>query len=120
MPGYRINSPVLSSDGKRLYFLAAEHDSAGIDQNDRIWYVDRTTQGWSDPVCLPKEVNGVPKHFQFSVDGNGSVYFGGENADLYVAGRNLTRPYHREIVGSIYPTGAYVPRMYFGGVDAKF
>lgn len=87
MPGYRINSPVLSAEGERLYFLAAERDSGGVDQNDQIWYVDRTDQGWTEPVCLPEKVNGVSKHFQFSVDREGSIYFGGEGADLYVAER---------------------------------
>ena len=87
MPGYRINSPVLSADGERLYFLAAGRDSGGMDQNDQIWCVDRTAQGWSEPVCLPAEVNGVSKHFQFSVDGQGSIYFGGEGANLYMAER---------------------------------
>ena len=86
-PGYRINSPVLSADGTKLYFLAAERGPGGIDRNDQIWCADRTVRGWSQPVCLPKEVNGVSKHFQFSVDADGNIYFGGGGADLYVARR---------------------------------
>ena len=92
-PGYRINSPVLSADGKKLYFLAAERGPGGIDRNDQIWCADRTVRGWSQPVCLPKEVNGVSKHFQFSVDADGNIYFGGGGADLYVARRATLRPH---------------------------
>jgi Tol biopolymer transport system component len=85
--GYRLNSPVFSADGQTLYFLAASRGPDGRDEDDRIWLVERNGDAWGEPRELDPRVNSVPKHFQFSVDEGGSVYFGGEGADLYVAER---------------------------------
>ena len=84
--GYRLSSPFFSADGERLYFLAAHHGESGLDENDEIWVVDRTRDGWGVPRELDSLVNSVRGiHWQFSVDEAGDVYFGGEGADLYVA-----------------------------------
>lgn len=82
---YRLSSPVFSADGEKLYFLAAFHGASGMDEDDRIWVVDRSGNGWGEPRELDSRVNAVSKHFQFSVDGRGDVYFGGEGADIYLA-----------------------------------
>lgn len=85
--GYRLNSPFLSLDGNQLYFLAARRGPDGMDADDRIWVADRRGDGWGVPRELDAMVNSVKKHFQFSVDRNGSVYFGGQGADIYVSQR---------------------------------
>jgi len=94
LDNHRINSPVLSVDDQRLYFLAAEHGIGGHDENDRIWVAERTADGWAEPQCLGEAVNGTSKHFQFSVDAVGNVYFGGgKGGDVHVA-RRTTDGYH--------------------------
>jgi hypothetical protein len=82
---YRLSSPVFSADGEKLYFLAAFHGPSGIDEDERIWVVERSGNGWGEPRELDPRVNSVSKHFQFSVNGRGDVYFGGEGADIYLA-----------------------------------
>jgi hypothetical protein len=83
---YRLSSPFFSADGERLYFLAAHHGASGLDEDERIWVVDRSSDGWGEPRELDTLVNSVPDiHWQFSVNEKGDVYFGGEGADLYVA-----------------------------------
>jgi dipeptidyl aminopeptidase/acylaminoacyl peptidase len=83
--GYRLNSPVFSADGGMLYFLAASRGPDGMDRDDRIWVAWRQGDGWGEPRELDPRVNSVSKHFQFSVDRRGSVFFGGDGADIYFA-----------------------------------
>jgi len=104
LEGHRINSPVLSADDQRLYFLANKHNASGPEAEDRIWYTDRTPDGWSEPRCLGPAVNGTSKHFQFSVDSHGDIYFGGGSTggDIHVARRegDTYRPAEM-LVGSV-------------------
>ena len=83
--GYRLNSPFFSHDGRRLYFLAASRGPDGMDRDDRIWVADRLENGWGEPRELDPRVNSVSKHFQFSLDREGNVFFGGDGADIYIA-----------------------------------
>jgi len=83
--GYRLSSPFYAVDGHRLYFLAARLGPDGIEQDDRIWVVDRDADGWGEARELDPAVNAVKKHWQFSLDRNGTLYFMGEGADIYVA-----------------------------------
>jgi hypothetical protein len=84
--GYRLSSPFFSADGERLFFLAARHGAAGLDEGGEVWVVDRNGDGWGEPRELDPVLHSVgDKHWQFSVAENGDVYFGGEGADLYVA-----------------------------------
>ncbi len=50
--------PMFSPDGKRLYFNSKrpERGSTGSKYHD-LFYVERTPQGWSEPVRLPAPIN---------------------------------------------------------------
>ncbi|MCF8237727.1 MAG: OmpA family protein [Saprospiraceae bacterium] len=51
---YSSQHPSLSRDGKRLFFAS---DRPGGYGGYDIWFVDRTTGGWSDPVNLGPAIN---------------------------------------------------------------
>jgi ankyrin repeat protein len=86
--------PFFSPDGKRVYFMSAQ-DLPGVPQSgkERIWYVDRTTEGWSGPKPVDPLVNDYPHHWHFSVDADHTLYFSSSvpeglgEGDIYCAKR---------------------------------
>jgi ankyrin repeat protein len=81
-PNGEDDVPFFPSDGKRIYFisrrpLAGEKENG----NENIWFADRTASGWSEPRPLDPNVNSVAKHWEFSLDREGNVYFGGQAPD---------------------------------------
>jgi ankyrin repeat protein len=79
--------PFFSPDGKRVYFMSAQ-DLPGVPQSgkERIWYVDRTAEGWSEPKPVDPSVNDYPHHWHFSVDAEHTIYFSSSVPDGYGEG----------------------------------
>lgn len=51
-------APRFSPDGQALYFTSNRPGTLGEDADDQnIWRVDRTANGWSEPTLLPAPVN---------------------------------------------------------------
>lgn len=79
------DSPSFSPDGNRLYFLSRKQG----EPSERIWYADRTSDGWSAPTLLAGAISSIPVHWQLSLASNGDLYFGGRvdaaNPDIYRA-----------------------------------
>jgi ankyrin repeat protein len=84
--------PFFSPDGKRMYFISRRpvpDDARG--RSERIWYADRTTDGWAEPKPLDPNVNSMDMHWAFSLDRAKNVYFAGRSpdglgmSDIYVA-----------------------------------
>ena len=81
----------MSPDGNRLYFTSNRPpDGTGpVLENSDIWFVDRTDDGWGDPVRFPDPVNSEERDLYPSESRDGYVYFfsrraGGFGAfDLY-------------------------------------
>jgi ankyrin repeat protein len=74
--------PFFSPDGKRLYFIS-RRPLPGEERrgNERIWYVDRTADGWSGPKPLDSNVNSTDMHWAFSLDRDKTIYFAGRSPD---------------------------------------
>jgi|GEM_PF-1853442 len=74
--------PFFSADGKRLYFISRRplpgESQRGV---ERIWFADRTAAGWAEPKPLDPAVNAVDKHWQFSLDLKGNLFFAGRPPD---------------------------------------
>ena len=69
-----IDVPFFSIDGRRLYFMTGTRSAVGMAENEAIWFVERTSDGWSAPRSFDPIVNSVPMHWQFSMDERGNVY----------------------------------------------
>ena len=68
--------PFFAPDGKRLYFMSAQAlPGDPQSERERIWYVERTSKGWSEPKVVDASVNDYPHHWQFSVDADHTIYF---------------------------------------------
>jgi hypothetical protein len=77
--------PIFAPDGERLYFLSTRPTSAEEGgQAERIWYVERGTQGWSDPQIIEGGPNTLDLHWSFSVAADGSIYTPGDG-DIHVS-----------------------------------
>ncbi|MHC4500990.1 MAG: TolB-like translocation protein, partial [Planctomycetota bacterium] len=83
------DAPCLSHDGRRLYFSAGPLGPSGKTERSRFYYVDKTDDGWSEAHLIDSVFNSFKIHWQFSVDRNGSLFFGGkqegndEKAEIY-------------------------------------
>ena len=79
--------PFFAPDGKRLYFISSRPLPETTDfGKERIWYVDRTDEGWSDAKPLDPIINDSQMHWQFSLDSKGNIYFGSRAADGFGMG----------------------------------
>lgn len=98
-PNGEDDVPFFSSDGKRLYFISRRPlpGESGTG-SERIWYTDRTPAGWAEPRPLDPNVNAVEKHWQFSLDLKGDLYFAGRPPDS----RGLSDIYVARFAGGAY------------------
>ena len=119
--------PFFAPDGKRVYFISAQ-ELPGVPQSgkERIWYVDRTAEGWSEPQPVDAAVNDYPHHWQIAVDADHTLYFssnipeGHGQGDIYCAERvngkwqkpqNLGSPVNTDATEEmpfIAPDGSYL------------
>lgn len=86
--------PFFAPDGKRVYFMSAQAlPDDPQSEKERIWYVDRTADGWSEPKPVDPLVNDYPHHWHFSVDADHTIYFSSSvpeglgEGDIYCAKR---------------------------------
>jgi hypothetical protein len=88
------DAPAYSPDGERLYFLSTRpYDLEKNNENEKIWYMVKTSDGWTEPVPLTSIINSMELiHWGISVDREYNLYFGvrptmdlrdGYNGDIY-------------------------------------
>ena len=87
--------PFFSADGKRIYFISRRPLPGETQRgNERIWFADRTSDGWAEPRPLDPNVNSANMHWEFSLDRVGNLYFAGQApdsrgmSDIYLARLN--------------------------------
>lgn len=73
-----IGEPFFSPDGRRLYFLSRRLPYEGAGSRERIWFVEREQDEWSEPRLIDSVVARHPTHWQFSLSSNGNLYFTSE------------------------------------------
>jgi hypothetical protein len=69
--------PAIQSDGKRMFFHSSRpvaDTSTGITAKFNVWYMDRTENGWSDPIVANAPVNGSENSTCPSVTISGNLY----------------------------------------------
>lgn len=74
--GFRAGSPVLSVDGKKLYFSSTRPRSEGAGGSDgNIWLVVREGPSWSEPRPLGEPVNTGNRETVMGITREGTLYF---------------------------------------------
>lgn len=88
---YGIGEAFYSADGNRLFFIYRKPPPDDPVDRERIWFVDRTDTGWTEPKSIDPVVRAHPTHWQFSLAANGNLYFTSEiegvrgGQDIYMA-----------------------------------
>jgi hypothetical protein len=77
--GFSHGEPFYSYDGNRLYFLSGQINAMDKTEKETIWYVEKTSEGWSEPELLTPVLDSFQMHWQFSLDREGNLYFGGKS-----------------------------------------
>ena len=77
--------PFVSPDNQRLFFTSRRPvDTLSANTNkENIWYVERRATGWSEPRPAGAAVNAMGLHWQVTVSGNGTLYFGGVDQNSF-------------------------------------
>lgn len=69
--------PAIQPDGKRMFFHSTRpvmDSAAGITAKFNIWYIDKTSTGWSQPQPVNAPVNGSENSTCPSASKNGNLY----------------------------------------------
>ena len=93
---YTDMDPFVSRDGRRLYFSSIRPIGDSMPADIDIWMVERTTNGWSDPIHLGPEVNSSEDELYPSESVDGTLYFAsgplrpapGKHWDIFTARRS--------------------------------
>ncbi len=114
---YSDKLPCFNGDGKRVYFTSDRPLSGnGSPADENIWYIEKNTTGWSDPIVLDNSVNTPEDEGWITLASNNNLYFS-RNDKLFLAEWNndhyLTAQvlpiYTAEsgVLGSIAPDESY-------------
>jgi hypothetical protein len=74
-PGVFDFEPAFSPDGSRLYFLSTRPDGDEDPGDQDIWYVERSPQGWGEPINPGPPINTDGGEFFPSLTRDGTLYF---------------------------------------------
>ena len=89
---YSYNDPFLSPDEKKLFFISDRPLSgSGAKKDYDIWYVERRSGNWSEPINAGRNINSDKNEYYISFSKNGTMYFssnvgdkeGKNNYDIY-------------------------------------
>lgn len=89
---YSYNDPFLSPDEKKLFFISDRPlNGSGPKKDYDIWYIERRSGKWSEPINAGKNINSNRNEYYISFSKNGTMYFssnigdkeGKKNYDIY-------------------------------------
>lgn len=98
---YGYNDPFLSVDGHRLYYISnMPMNGIGDPKDIDIWYSERTSDKWSDPINAGSNINTLGEEYYISFTKKGDMYFASD-IDTSSSSRN------HDIYSSTYTKGEY-------------
>jgi hypothetical protein len=100
---YSYNDPFLTPDEKRLFFISDRPlNDQGQKKDYDIWYVERQSGKWSEPINAGKNINSEKNEYYISFTDKGKMYFSSNTAD-----KEGTNNY--DIYSSELRSGEFVP-----------
>ncbi|MEM8968259.1 MAG: hypothetical protein AAGE93_17705 [Bacteroidota bacterium] len=73
---YGYNDPFLSPDEQQLYFISSQPlDGTGAKKDIDIWYAEKQTNGWSEPINPGEIINSDSNEYYISFTESGTLYF---------------------------------------------
>ncbi len=91
------DNPFITPDGRKMFFTSTRPGSVS-EKKENIWFVERTSSGWSEPKPISSEVNAFQLHWGISVSDSGTLYFGGRGSNDYGMGDI----YYSKLVNGVY------------------
>lgn len=73
---YGDADPFITADGSRFYFISNRTNNGKVKEDTDIWMMEKTANGWSDPVRLPEPVNSSSNEWYPTVASDDTLYFG--------------------------------------------
>ncbi len=113
------DTPVYSTDGKRIYFMASISQGEGQRRKNQIMYFEKENDTLSEPKAVEFNLAGTGLYWQFTLDENRNIYFGGSDGlcrSMYQEGKyqpheKLVEICHPDYKGGhpyIAPDGGYI------------
>lgn len=100
---YSYNDPFLSPDEKKLFFISDRPLSGlGPKKDYDIWYVERRSGNWSEPINAGRNINSDKNEYYISFSKNGTMYFSSNVGDK--EGKN-----NYDIYSSAFRSGKFQP-----------
>jgi hypothetical protein len=81
---YSYNDPFLTPDEKKLFFISDRPlDGQGPKKDYDIWYIERQSGKWSEPINSGKNINSEKNEYYISFTKQGKMYFSSNIGDSY-------------------------------------
>jgi hypothetical protein len=109
---YSDLEPAFSHDGQTLYFASNRPVTGTKPKDFDIWKVERTANGWGEPVNLGSVINTESDEFYPSIAKSGNLYY----TATYKGGPGREDIYVSEYTNSVYTA----PVALDSGVNTKF
>ena len=103
---YRDETPLITPNGKFMYFgserpIPNKPNKGNFDMN--IWKMEKTENGWSEPLPLPAPINEVQEEGEEWPSSNNNFFFTNDNETFYyttmVRGTNSIKLYETKFDG---------------------
>jgi Tol biopolymer transport system component len=105
---YSYNDPFLTPDEKKLFFISDRPlNGQGPKKDYDIWYIERQSGKWSEPINAGKNINSDKNEYYISFTRNGKMYFSSNVADK--AGTN-----NFDIYSAEFRSGEFLPAVRLG------
>jgi len=79
---FMYDNPFITVDGRKMFFTSTRSGSVSSEK-ENIWYVEKTSSGWSEPQPVSSEINAMMLHWSISVSKAGTLYWAGRGQDSY-------------------------------------
>lgn len=112
---YSCNDPFLTPDNKKLFFISDRPlNGTGPKKDYDIWYIERQTGKWSEPINAGTNINSDKNEYYISFTKTGKMYFSSNRQDN-------TGKYNYDIYSSEMKDGEFQPSNKLGaGVNTSF
>jgi len=95
---YSDADPFITADGSRLFFTSRRPVPGKEKPELDLWFVKKTTTGWSEPENIGAPINSTGNEWYPTVAANGTIYFGSDRE----GGKGRTDIYRSRLVNGKY------------------
>jgi len=107
---YSFNDPMLSPDENQLFFISdMPLRGKGKKKDSDIWYIERTKDGWGEPINIGSPINSERNEYYISFAENGTMYFA-SNSQAELSETYNFDIYKSELISNKFRTPVKLPK----------